>query len=570
MKKLIITICTIILLCSALVPSAAAAQANSAPQLLETSCVESDGNMVCLVQFKSTAGKKYRVYRRVPHSGKYTALGEITAKGKTTQFTDKKAKKGAIYFYTVRMISGNKLSAFDKKGIKVICFDCAPTISLTTQYADIRFKTTPEASSYLIYRKFGNNAFKQIGKLSAQQAKRSPKFKDNYYQTLTTAAEKQHLLYKTYVDPTANPFRYEVRAIYKTGNKISRGYYSKTGTCVVGTPALSSVNIKGKKAEIVWAGIPVAKSYNIYAKVSETASWEKLAVVSNNSAKEIQSKSVTLSKNYAYFTVRAFANSHGKLISGNFEKDFRITNRNYTGKKALFVGDSITRGTPTRGDALRYFSFPIRVQQLLGIRCDNLGIPAATIVESTTSSRQSVLMDELVPMHEGARPNTPAAYLDSTSLSPIWQYDYFVIEGGTNDYGCDVPIGTEDSQDTKTFSGALNRMRDIIISTNAIRAEKGLAPVKVIVLDITFSCRFGSLNTEFHSRFTTPNKLGLTALDYNKALHQTFANSDLDVTFVNSNSVLNEKNCLHESADNLHFTKLGYGKLGKLVAKAMM
>ena len=67
MKKLIIALFIIILVCSALLPGAvAAAAANSAPQLLETSCVENQGDVVCLVQFKSVAGKKYRVYRRAP------------------------------------------------------------------------------------------------------------------------------------------------------------------------------------------------------------------------------------------------------------------------------------------------------------------------------------------------------------------------------------------------------------------------------------------------------------------------------------------------------------------------
>ncbi|MBR0414160.1 MAG: SGNH/GDSL hydrolase family protein [Clostridia bacterium] len=570
MKKLITTLFIIIIACSALLPSAAAA-ANSAPQLLETSCLENEGAVVCLVQFKSVAGKKYRVYRRAPHSGKYTALGDIKAKGKTTQFKDKTAKKGSIYFYTVRTIIGKKnLSAFEKKGIKALCVDCAPTISLTTMSAKIRFTATPEATSYFIYRKFGNEAFKQIGTVTAAQAKVSPQFTDTYYQSLKSAAEKEYLISDTFVDPTANPFRYEVRAINKAGKQIARGYYSKTGTCVVGTPALSRVNIKGKNAEIIWAGVPVAKSYNIYAKVDKTAAWTKLAVVTHNSSDETQRKNIVLSKNYAYFTVRAFAQSHGKLISGNYEKDFSITNRNYSNKKALFLGDSIARGRPYKGQSLLQFSYPIRVQQLLGIQCDNIAITATTITEATgETERQSVLTDELEPMFEGRQPLTPASYLIGTTLSPLWQYDYIVLQGGTNDYGLGVPLGAADSSDTRTFNGALNRFKEIINITNDIRAENGLKPIKVVVLDITFSYRFGLQYTAINNRFTTPNKLGLNALAYNQVLHDNLSNSGLDVAFVESHEVLNEENCLYESADNLHFTKLGYGQLGKLVAEVM-
>ncbi|MBE6817978.1 MAG: SGNH/GDSL hydrolase family protein [Ruminococcaceae bacterium] len=568
MKKLLIIILSLLLVSVAFMPSAAAT-ANSAPQLQETSCVENNGVVTCLVQFKSIAGKKYRVYRRAPYSGKYAAIGDIQATENTTRFRDKKAKKGAIYFYTVRMINGKKkLGAFDKKGIKAICHDCAPTIRLTTMNAQIRFTATPEATSYQIFRKFNNGDFKQIGMLTAAQAKASPHFVDTFRLSLKTAAEKEYLISDTFVDPTANPFRYEVRAFFKskTDCQIARGYYSKSGTCVVATPAISAVTVGKGTAQVSWAGVPVAKSYNIYGKVDQFSAWKKLATVIN-SDQSVQRHTVSISQDFAYYTVRAFALSHGILVAGEYETDFAVSQRNIEDKKALFIGDSITKGIPYKESG---FTAAARVQQLLGIHCDNFGIGGATISDTSDYTlRSSILINELLPLCQGQVSETSTDTYDEDLPSLLWDYDYIVIQGGTNDYGYSVPIGETDSADITTFNGALNQMREILTAVNDIRINMGLEPVKVIAIEITFSYRFGSVFTELNNRFTFPNKLGLTALDYNEAFLQSMSNSEFDVTFVQTTPVINEENCIYESIDNLHLTRLGYSQLGNLIAEAI-
>ncbi|MGN0526560.1 MAG: hypothetical protein ACI4IF_03920, partial [Acutalibacteraceae bacterium] len=63
---------------------------------------------------KVTGAKSYAVYRKTS-GGKWTKIGTTTS----TSYTDKTAKKGTTYYYTVRAVNGSYMSSFNISGLKV-------------------------------------------------------------------------------------------------------------------------------------------------------------------------------------------------------------------------------------------------------------------------------------------------------------------------------------------------------------------------------------------------------------------------------------------------------------------
>ena len=573
MKKTLAIILLFIFCLQAPLVSAAAANPAKAPVLKETTCLEKNGKISINFIFQSAKGEKYRIYRRGANTMKYTRLADVVATGKTYTYKDYKISTNHIYYYTVRRVYNNNksLSQFDAVGIKGISFDTKPSIKLTTMQATIKFRTTPEASEYIVYRSLSGGAYKQLKRIPAS-TDAYIEYKDTYYKSLNSAQETKYFINNTYIDPTANPFRYEVRAVYRDEKKgyISRSLYYQNGACVIGTPAVSALKVTASGANIKWSGLPVAKSYNIYAKTSKAAPWEKLAVVKSKGA-NIEQATLKIKKKYTFYTVRAFAEAHGSLIASDYETDFYIGKRILAQKKALFIGDSLTTGKPYRGENITGFQFSKRVEQMLGIHCDNIAIPAATIADKTAvSNKYSILIDEVKQLYHGKYPRLPAEIPTPVSLSPMREYDYIVLQGGTNDYIANVKLGEPNSDDITTFNGAVNEIKHMLEQTNRIRKKAGLEELKVIILDIPYSLRCGSDYHTIRCRQTTPNARGLTAVDYSDAFVENMMHSDLNIRFLSCYEILNENNCLSDSADNLHFTKLGSGKMGKMIADTIL
>lgn len=71
------------------------------------------------VNYSKTAGAdKYYVYRRLSGEDDWTRIA-IVKGGSKVSYTDKTAKKGKTYYYTVRAYSGSYKSAYDKTGYKI-------------------------------------------------------------------------------------------------------------------------------------------------------------------------------------------------------------------------------------------------------------------------------------------------------------------------------------------------------------------------------------------------------------------------------------------------------------------
>ena len=70
------------------------------------------------VKYNTISGAKgYYIYRKTTN-GNWVLVGNVKS-GTTGTFTDKTAKKGATYIYTVRAYNGSTLSSYYSSGIKV-------------------------------------------------------------------------------------------------------------------------------------------------------------------------------------------------------------------------------------------------------------------------------------------------------------------------------------------------------------------------------------------------------------------------------------------------------------------
>ncbi len=77
---------------------------------------KSTKNGVVLNYGKVTGAKTYRIYRKTDLNGDWIKLADVN--GKIT-YTDKTAKKGTTYYYTVRAFNGSYKSSFLSNGVKI-------------------------------------------------------------------------------------------------------------------------------------------------------------------------------------------------------------------------------------------------------------------------------------------------------------------------------------------------------------------------------------------------------------------------------------------------------------------
>ena len=171
----------------------------STPQIASTA----NTNNAITVKWGKVAGAKgYIVYRKT--TGGWTELGKTTG----TAFTDKTAKAGVTYRYTIRAYYGSYLSSYVANGSAVRRLTTPSLKSATSAKAGITLKwgNVAGATGYIVYRKTGNGGWQKIATVKGN-AKVS------------------------YLDKTAKKgttYKYTVRAYYGT----SKSYYNTKGLTI--------------------------------------------------------------------------------------------------------------------------------------------------------------------------------------------------------------------------------------------------------------------------------------------------------------------------------------------------
>ncbi len=153
----------------------------SAPKLKS---ISNSASGVTIKWDKVTGASKYIVMRKAGSTSKW----EEIATTKSTSFTDKTAKAGKTYIYTVKAADGSYRSIYIADGLKIKRLSRPSLVSVKSAKKGITFKwkEVTGASGYLVYRKTGSGKWEEIAKVSGKTTvsyvdKTAKKGKTYYY-----------------------------------------------------------------------------------------------------------------------------------------------------------------------------------------------------------------------------------------------------------------------------------------------------------------------------------------------------------------------------------------------------
>ena len=131
--------------------------------------VSSASNITAGVQVKwaKTAGATgYVVYRKTG-TGSWSRLATIKS-GSTTSYTDKSAKSGTNYSYTVRACNGSTMSDWHNyKTVKRLSNPAVTSASKTSNGINVRWSKVTGATGYVVYRKTANGSWSRIANIKS-------------------------------------------------------------------------------------------------------------------------------------------------------------------------------------------------------------------------------------------------------------------------------------------------------------------------------------------------------------------------------------------------------------------
>ena len=283
------------------------------------------------VTWKAAAGAKtYRVYRKAAGESTWTTVAKSVS---GTSYTDKTAKAGVKYTYTVRGIAsdGKTLSAkYNAAGVSdTLPKGATPAkvelgkISANAAGVTITWTKTDGADKYYVYRKDAKNtSWKKLAAVSGSMLK--------------------------YVDKTAaNGVQYTYTVLACAADGKTKGGYDSTGLTVMMVPAmveLSKATHSATNITVTWKAAAGAKTYRVYRKAAGESTWTTVA--KSVSGTSYTDKTAKAGVKYTY-TVRGIA-SDGKTLSAKYN--------------AAGVSDTLPKGAT-----------PAKVM-LTGISTDSAGI----------------------------------------------------------------------------------------------------------------------------------------------------------------------------------------------------
>lgn len=227
------------------------------------------------IDWEKVAGAQtYRVYRRTSATGSWTQLTEVSS----LSYTDKTAKSGTTYYYTVRAFAGSNSGRYISDS--TICFLENPQVetSCVKSVVTVSWEKITGASGYRVYRRASESeGWTQIATTSA------PSYTDK------NAKEGQTYYY------TARAYHGDDLSTYEKFPRIT----------VLACPEFTMTN-GTNGVTIGWEKVTGAETYRVYRRTSATGSWTQLTEMSGLSYTDKTAKSGTT----YYYTVRAYAGSN--------------------------------------------------------------------------------------------------------------------------------------------------------------------------------------------------------------------------------------------------------------------
>ncbi|UEL47364.1 SGNH/GDSL hydrolase family protein [Terrisporobacter hibernicus] len=248
----------------------------------------------------------------------------------------------------------------------------------------------------------------------------------------------------------------------------------------------------------------------------------------------------TLNSTYGTY-LELFTNSD-IYVDGVIQHNNGFSNR-FKNKKFLFDGDSIMWGRTINGQTANP-AIPDVVLRRLGVGFDKIAVSGACVTPKTPADGQS-LVERCV--------NNDYA-----------NYQYIIMNGGTNDYGYERQIGTIDDTGINTFYGAWNTIIKTIYSKNPKAKVVLITPIYRSYVNVNGQPVYGNV-------YNIKNGAGYTLNDYSDAIVKIGELYNIPVLDSRKNSMVNILNYttrLCHDGDNkyLHPNEDTYIDIGNIVA----
>ena len=246
--------------------------------------VSSASNITAGVQVKwskVTGATGYIVYRK-NGNGSWSRVADIKS-GSTVSYTDKTAKSGTTYTYTVRAYSGITMGDWSStKTVKRLADPTVSSASNITAGVQVKWSKVTGATGYIVYRKTGTGSWSRLATIKSGS---------------TTS----------YTDKSAKSgtnYSYTVRAY--NGSTMSDWHNSKT-VKRLSNPAVTSASKTSNGINVKWSKVTGATGYVVYRKTAKE-SWSRIANIKSGSTTSYTDTKASRGVTYIY-TVRAYNGS---------------------------------------------------------------------------------------------------------------------------------------------------------------------------------------------------------------------------------------------------------------------
>lgn len=244
------------------------------------SSIETVSNGIKMKWSKVSGAGGYYIMRKTT-SGSFSKIATVSSG--TTSYTDKTAKSGTKYVYTIKAYKSKVISGYNTTGWKATRLS-APSVKIVNAESGVKvtWGKVKNADSYKVYRKASGASSYTLVK------------------TVKSGT--------TYTDTKAKSgtvYTYTVKGVYGDCTGL---YKSSSSLRYLASPEIKSLETVESGINIKWEKVTGAKGYYVYVK-TDSGSWSKKATTSSTS---YTYKSATAGKKYKIM-LKAY---YGTTVSG--------------------------------------------------------------------------------------------------------------------------------------------------------------------------------------------------------------------------------------------------------------
>ncbi len=244
---------------------------------------------------KVAGATSYNIYRKVKGASSWTYI----ANTKSISYTDKTAKSGTTYYYTVRAKTSTSVGAYNSTGIGIKCLAMPKLNKVENVGGGVKITWTKVtgADGYYVYRKApGETVWKKIA----------------------TVKGNAKVTYKDTNVASGKTYAYQIKAY--SGTRTS--YYAPKSLkiCYLAVPSLTKVTSTTSGVKFTWSKVAGAEGYYVYRKTG-TGALTKIATVKSGTS--YLDKTAKKGTTYVY-TVRAY---YGERVSYYNTTGLKITDK---------------------------------------------------------------------------------------------------------------------------------------------------------------------------------------------------------------------------------------------------